>query len=98
MLWRLQLPVACAPLLLGRGELSPGLVVRVSVAASVRRRADPSSGNLTGVRVVPVEIGELDPTTRLDRIAAETAGQRARLLYQPGGAGGVPAAAGQLVW
>jgi diacylglycerol O-acyltransferase / wax synthase len=41
--------------LASRGELSPGLVLRASVAASARAAADlPATGNRVGVMIVPL--------------------------------------------
>ncbi len=71
-------------LLESRGELRPGLVLEVSVAASVRR-ADERGGNRVGVRVVPVPVDEPDALARLETIARSTAAQRARPPYQPNG-------------
>lgn len=70
--------------LTGRGELSHSLVLKVSVAASVRAPDSPSqAGNLVGVLIVPVPVGEEDPIRRLEQIARATA-QRKRLPpYQP---------------
>jgi diacylglycerol O-acyltransferase len=72
-----------------RGELHPGLVLRVSVAASIRGTGDAGEaehpGNRTGVRVVPVSVAETNPVKRLEQIAAATAAQRGSPPYQPGG-------------
>lgn len=70
--------------LAARGELSPDLVLKVSVPVSVRRPGQ-TGGNRTGVRIVPVPLGEADPAARLARIAAVTAAQRHRPPYVPGG-------------
>lgn len=73
-------------LLDSRGELSPGLKLTVSVAASIRRPDDPvGAGNRVGVRMVPVPLGEPDVVTRLEAIAATTAQQRRWPPYQPAG-------------
>ena len=49
-------------LLASRGELSAGLVLRASVAASVRAAADqPAAGNRVGVMIVPLPVCEADP-------------------------------------
>ncbi|RPF29090.1 diacylglycerol O-acyltransferase [Georgenia muralis] len=75
-------------LLEGRGELTDDLVLRVSVIASLRdpaARPDGAAGNLTGVRVVPVPVGEADPVRRLELIAAHTAAHRGRPPLRPGG-------------
>jgi WS/DGAT/MGAT family acyltransferase len=70
-----------------RGELTADLVLRVSVIASLRdpARSDGAAGNLTGVRVVPVPVGEPDPVRRLELIAAHTAANRGRPPLRPGG-------------
>jgi diacylglycerol O-acyltransferase len=71
-------------LLESRGELLPDLVMKVSVAASVRR-PDDSGGNRVGVRVVPVPLGEPDAVARLETIAAATSAQRGLSPLQPSG-------------
>lgn len=72
-----------------RGELTVDLALRVSVIASLRdpaaARSDGTAGNLTGVRVVPVPVGEADPVKRLEVIAAHTAANRGRPPLRPGG-------------
>ena len=66
-------------LLAGRGELQRPLVLKVSVAASVRAPASASrAGNLVGILLVPVPVGEEDPVRRLEQIARATA-ERKRL-------------------
>jgi WS/DGAT/MGAT family acyltransferase len=73
-------------LLEGRGELTPDLVLKVSVAASIRQPADARvGGNRVGIRVVDIPVGEPDPVRRLERIVAETTAQRGRPPYQPNG-------------
>ena len=73
-------------LLESRGELAPNLVLRASVAASLRRPGEAvSSGNQVGVRYAPLPVGEPDALRRLRRIAAVTAAQRSQAPYQPGG-------------
>lgn len=72
-------------LLAARGELAGVPELKVSVAASVRAPGDPAGGNRAGVRVVAVPVDEPDPVAGLRRIAATTAGQRARPPYRPGG-------------
>jgi WS/DGAT/MGAT family acyltransferase len=82
-------------LLAERGELTDDLTLRVSVIASLRGATagggtPPSpaadlGGNRTGVRVVPVPVGESDPVRRLERVVASTAVQRSRPPMQPGG-------------
>jgi diacylglycerol O-acyltransferase len=73
-------------LLQSRGELIPDLVLKVSVAASLRvAGAEVSGGNLVGIRLVPVPVSEPDAVQRLRQIAAFTGPQRSRPPYQPGG-------------
>jgi diacylglycerol O-acyltransferase len=61
-------------LLAGRGELQRLPVLKVSVAASVRAPASASqAGNLVGILLVPVPVGEEDPIRRLEQIAHATA-------------------------
>jgi diacylglycerol O-acyltransferase len=75
----------CRALLETRGELTPPLELKVSVAASLRRPRETTSGNRVGVRIVPIPVGEPNPLRRLKRIAAVTSAQRLRPPYQPGG-------------
>jgi diacylglycerol O-acyltransferase / wax synthase len=71
-------------LLAGRGELQPSLVLKVSVAASVRAPASASqAGNLVGILLVPVPVGEEDPIRRLEQIARATADRKRLPPYQP---------------
>jgi diacylglycerol O-acyltransferase / wax synthase len=71
-------------LLAGRGELQRPLVLKVSVAASVRAPASASqAGNLVGVLLVPVPVGEEDPIRRLEQIARATAERKRLPPYQP---------------
>jgi diacylglycerol O-acyltransferase / wax synthase len=65
-----------------RGELSPGMVLRIGVPVSLRlsERAQ-ARGNLISEMVVPLPVGYPDPVNRLRRIAAETA--RRRKLSRP---------------
>ena len=73
-------------LLAARGELAPGLVLKASVAASLRgpsqRRA---AGNRVGMMIVPLPLGEAGPARLLARVAAATAPRKRRPLYQPNG-------------
>jgi diacylglycerol O-acyltransferase len=71
-------------LLESRGELTPDLVLNVSVAVSVRSPED-SGGNRVAIRVVPVAVGDADVASRLEAIAAETSAQRHRPPLQPSG-------------
>lgn len=71
-------------LLAARGELSPGLVLTVSVAASVRAPTSASqAGNLVGVLLIPLPVGEEDPIRRLQQIARATAERKSLPPYQP---------------
>jgi WS/DGAT/MGAT family acyltransferase len=73
-------------LLRSRGELRPGLVLKASVAASVRDPSDRrAAGNRVGVMVVPLPAGEADPGQRLVTIAAATARRKRLPPYQPVG-------------
>jgi diacylglycerol O-acyltransferase / wax synthase len=71
-------------LLAGRGELHRRLVLKVSVAASVRAPASASqAGNLVGILLVPLPVGEEDPIRRLEQIAHATAERKRLPPYQP---------------
>jgi len=71
-------------LLAGRGELHRALVLKVSVAASVRAPASTSqAGNLVGILLVPLPVGEEDPIRRLEQIARATAERKHLPPYQP---------------
>jgi WS/DGAT/MGAT family acyltransferase len=71
-------------LLAGRGELQRPLVLKVSVAASVRPPASAAqAGNLVGILLVPVPVGEEDPIRRLEQIACATAERKRLPPYQP---------------
>jgi diacylglycerol O-acyltransferase / wax synthase len=71
-------------LLAGRGELQRPLMLKVSVAASVRAPASASqAGNLVGILLVPVPVGEDDPIRRLEQIARATAERKRLPPYQP---------------
>jgi diacylglycerol O-acyltransferase len=71
-------------LLAGRGELQRSLVLKVSVAASVRAPASASqAGNLVGILLVPVPVSEEDPIRRLEQIARATAKRKRLPPYQP---------------
>ena len=71
-------------LLAGRGELHPELVLKVSVAASVRAPTGSSQvGNLVGILLVPLPVGEEDPIRRLEQIARATANRKRLPPYQP---------------
>jgi diacylglycerol O-acyltransferase / wax synthase len=67
-----------------RGELQPGLVLKVSVAASTRASAEaPALGNRVAIILVPVPVGEPDAIRRLQGIARATAERKRRPPYQP---------------
>jgi diacylglycerol O-acyltransferase len=71
-------------LLAGRGELHRPLVLKVSVAASVRAPGSAAqAGNLVGILLVPVPVGEEDPIRRLEQIARATAERKRLPPYQP---------------
>jgi WS/DGAT/MGAT family acyltransferase len=71
-------------LLAGRGELQRPLALKVSVAASVRAPASASqAGNLVGILIVPLPVGEEDPIRRLEQIARATAERKRLPPYQP---------------
>ena len=71
-------------LLAGRGELHRRLVLKVSVAASVRAPASASqAGNRVGILLVPLPVGEEDPIRRLEQIARATAERKRLPPYQP---------------
>jgi diacylglycerol O-acyltransferase len=71
-------------LLAGRGELQHPPVLKVSVAASVRAPTSASQGgNLVGILLVPVPVGEEDPIRRLEQIARATAERKRLPPYQP---------------
>ncbi len=73
-------------LLDARSELTPELVIKASVAASIRRPADPeASGNRVGVMLVPLPVGDCDPVGRLARIIRATTERKRLPPYQPGG-------------
>jgi len=71
-------------LLGARGELTPTMVVKASVAASLRRDADRlAGGNRVGVLIAPLPVGEPDAGRRLTQIVAATRRRKARPPYQP---------------
>jgi WS/DGAT/MGAT family acyltransferase len=73
-------------LLDSRGELAPNLVLRVSVATSLRDPGDEvTSGNRVGMRVAPLPVSEPDAVRRLQYIAGVTSPGRSEPPYQPGG-------------
>jgi hypothetical protein len=73
-------------LLDSRGELAADLMLRISVAASLRGPAQKDAGgNRVGIRLVPLPVCELGAVARLQDIAAVTTQVRAIPAYQPGG-------------
>ena len=71
-------------LLAARGELQRLLVLKVSVAASVRAPASASqAGNLVGILLVPVPVDEEGPIRRLEQIAHATAERNASRPTSP---------------
>lgn len=74
----------CRALLEARGELTPQLELKVSVAASLRGPGETTSGNRVGVRIVPIPVGEPNPVRRLKRIVRVMSAQRLQPPYQPG--------------
>jgi diacylglycerol O-acyltransferase / wax synthase len=72
-------------LLVGRGEPVDGLVLRAAVPVSLHReRPGQARGNLDGMMVVPLPVGEPDELRRLELIAAETALRKQRPRPQGG--------------
>jgi diacylglycerol O-acyltransferase / wax synthase len=72
-------------LLLGRGERVDGVVLRAAVPVSLHReRPGLARGNLDGMMVVPMPVGEPDDARRLRLIAADTA-ERKKKPRPPGG-------------
>lgn len=72
-------------LLARRGELTGDLTLKVSVAASVRAPHDKTTGNLVGIMIVALPVGEPDPLRRLQQIARSTAERKRIPPYQPAG-------------
>ena len=71
-------------LLLGRGERVDGLILRAAVPVSLHtEQPGRARGNLDGMMVVPLPIGEPDGARRLRLIAAETATRKRK--YRPQG-------------
>lgn len=71
-------------LLRSRGELRPAMVVKASVAVSLRHRPDPLvGGNRVGVLIAPLAVGEPDASRMLTQIVAATRRRKARPPYQP---------------
>ena len=71
-------------LLTSRGELKPGLVLKASVATSIRDSGDElGTGNRVGIMIVPIPVGEPDPMRRLEEIARATTNRKRQRPYQP---------------
>jgi diacylglycerol O-acyltransferase / wax synthase len=72
-------------LLVGRGEPVDGLVLRAAVPVSLHQeQPGQARGNLDGMMVVPLPVGEPDETRRLELIAAETTLRKQRPRPQGG--------------
>jgi WS/DGAT/MGAT family acyltransferase len=72
-------------LLRSRGELAPGLRLRVMVPVSMRGAGGlGASGNRVGVVVVGLPVAEPNPVRRLEQLSRATAARRRRPPYQPG--------------
>jgi diacylglycerol O-acyltransferase / wax synthase len=70
-------------LLANRGELSMGLELKASVAASMRGGGDQAGGNRVGIMLAPLPVAEPDPGARLARIAKVMARRKQLPPYQP---------------
>ena len=71
-------------LLAGRGELHRPLEMKNSVAASeIKKKSPAQAGNLVGILLVPLPLGEEDPIRRLEQIARATAERKRLPPYQP---------------
>jgi WS/DGAT/MGAT family acyltransferase len=67
------------PFLEARGELQPGLVVKVMCPVSVRDETEHLAlGNRVSALVVPLHVGEPDPVARLDAVRRSTEGLKER--------------------
>jgi len=72
-------------LLVGRGERVDGLVLRAAVPVSLHQeKPGQARGNLDGMMVVPLPVGEPDDARRLRLIAAETAERKKKRRPQGG--------------
>jgi diacylglycerol O-acyltransferase len=72
-------------LLRNRGEDIGQLMMRVMVPISLHQeRPGQAEGNLDGWMVVPLPLGEPDPTRRLELIAAETTARKGKVHPQVG--------------
>lgn len=73
-------------LLTSRGELTPGLAPKATVAAAAREPGDLApAGNRAAVMLVPLPAGEADPARRLAQIARLTSTRKRYPPYQPSG-------------
>ncbi|MEP7025951.1 MAG: WS/DGAT domain-containing protein [Actinomycetota bacterium] len=72
-------------LLAARGELAPGLVLKASVAASVRSSSDRPAGNRVGTMVVPLPLSDPAAAHRLEQIARATTERKKQPPYQLNG-------------
>lgn len=71
-------------LLDGRGELTSRLVVKASVAVSIRDPVNASpAGNRVGIMIVPLPVGEPDTGDCLAQIVQATRERKRRPPYQP---------------
>ncbi|HEU4542301.1 MAG TPA: wax ester/triacylglycerol synthase family O-acyltransferase [Jiangellaceae bacterium] len=70
-------------LLGGRQELEPGLLLKATVAASIRGAADEAGGNRVAILLAPLPVGEPDPVRRLEHIEHATAERKRHAPYQP---------------
>jgi diacylglycerol O-acyltransferase len=71
-------------LLGARGELTPTMVARASVAVSLRKGAERlAGGNRVGVFIVPLPVGDPDAGRRLTHIVSATKRCKTRPPYQP---------------
>lgn len=70
-------------LLDARGELGPGLVLKASVAVSVRGSGEPVTGNRVAAMVAPLPVGEPDPVRRLEQIVRATVEAKQQPPYLP---------------
>jgi diacylglycerol O-acyltransferase len=73
-------------LLASRGELRPGMVLKVGVAAAARDPADLApTGNRAAVMLVPLPVSEPDPARALAQLARLTLARKRYPPYQPSG-------------
>lgn len=73
-------------LLADRGELTPGLILKASVATSIRGAGElADGGNRVAIMLAPLPVGEPDPARQLVQIAAATKERKRYPPYQPAG-------------